>query len=364
MARMTPSHEMVALIQVSMSLPIMLFAVLAGAISDVFNRRKVMLLAYTFIFVVSVCLVVMSSVGLLSPWSLLAFTLAMGVGAAMYSPAWLSSVHKLVPREDLTSAVGLNSMSYNLIRTVAPALGGLLIVIGGPAVTFAFNAACYLPLIWALIKWHPAASSQSSPDKNIASAIAAGIRYVALSPAIRNILFRCIVFGFGAAGVMALLPVVTRDVLHADATLYGVFLGAFGVGGILGGIVGPALRRLFVAETIAGGAFLIFGCGDAVIAILRSSAWVVLGLGLCGMAWVVVLSLFNVTVQLLSPRGIVGRVLSLYQTAVFGATALGNWFWGMISERTDPFLALWLGCGVLIAGAVFGRFVPMPKPTE
>lgn len=360
MAELTPSHDMVALVQGSTTLPIMILAVAAGALADNFDRRKVMLAAQLFMGAVSVLLSVAAWGGWLGPWSLLCFTFLLGLGSALHLPAWQASMRDLVPREDLPAAVTLNSMSFNLMRSIGPALGGVIVAAAGAAAAFAINAVSYLAVIFALFRWNHRPERRDLPAERLHSAIWAGLRYVALSPNLMRVMARASIFGLSAVVLLALLPVVTRDTLQGGATTYGLLLGAFGLGAIGGALASPQLRRRAGIEAIVACSFLAFGAGTVLVAV-STTLWLVLpGLLMAGAAWVSALSLLNVSTQLATPRWVVGRALAVYQTATFGGMALGSWLWGWISEVGSPQTALLIAAGVMVAGAVLGRVLPMP----
>lgn len=364
MALLTPSAGMVALVQASTTLPIMVLAVAAGAIADNFDRRKVMLSAQIFMCAVSAVLAAAAALGWLGPWSLLAFTFLLGLGSAMHLPSWQASMRDLVPRDDLPAAVTLNSMSFNLMRSVGPALGGLIVAAAGAPVAFALNAVSYLAVIGALYRWSGPAEERTLPAEHLGSAIRAGLRYVALSPNLTRVIGRGFLFGIAAVAVMALLPVVTRDRLGGGATVFGLMLGTFGLGAIGGAFLSPHLRRYAGIETIVAGAFAGFAVGAVGLALAPSALLAVPGLILAGACWVLALSLFNVSTQLATPRWVVGRALAIYQTATFGGMAMGSWLWGWVSEGWGTPTALFLAAGLLAIGALAGRLWPMPDFSE
>lgn len=364
MAELTPSHDMVALVQASVTLPIMLLAVPAGALADNFNRRKVMLASQGFMAVVSALLALASWQGWLGPWGLLVFTFLLGLGTALHLPSWQASVRDLVPRDELAAAVTLNSMSFNMMRSVGPAVGGLLVASAGPSAAFALNAVSYVALISALAVWRPLYDEAPLPAERLTSAIGVGLRYVALSPNLMRIMARGFAFGISAVALLALLPVITRDLLQAQAETYGILLGAFGLGAIAGALASPWLRRWLGIEAIVAIAFLVFAAGMALVAAVPHLAVTLSGLLIAGSAWVVALSLFNVSAQLATPRWVVGRVLSVYQMATFGGMAAGSWMWGHLSETAGPAVALLLAAAVMLVGAAMGRLWPMPDFSE
>src|SRR5690606_15289890 len=192
----------VALVQAATTLPIVLFALVAGAIADSFDRRKVMLVAQCFMLVVSVLLAVFTWYGLITPWTLLAFTFLIDSGTALNSPAWQASVGDMVPRAKVPAAVTLNSMGFSITRSVGPAIGGIIVAAFGPAAAFAVNAVSYFGLITVLARWKRDEPAAQLPRESLGAAMGAGLRYVAMSPNIGKVLARGAAFGFTAGAVL------------------------------------------------------------------------------------------------------------------------------------------------------------------
>lgn len=364
MTAISNSVDMVALVQASTALPVMLFSLASGAIADSFNRRKVMLTAQFFMLAVSVALTLAAWFGVMTPWLLLTFTFLIGCGTALNNPSWQASVGDMVPRADLPAAVALNSMGFNLTRSVGPAIGGVIVAAAGAAVAFAVNAMSYLTLIFVLLRWKPAVAHNPLPRETFGTAMTAGLRYVAMSPNIEKVLLRSFVFGFTAISVLALLPLVARDIVQGGPLLYGVLFGAFGIGAVGGALISSRLRQMLTSEWTVRLGFVGFAV-CAGIAALSTMPWLTCAALLIGGAsWVVSLSLFNVTVQMSTPRWVVGRALSLYQTAVFGGMALGSWIWGLLAEEYGPGQALLISAVLMVAGAALGlKWFTLPEQT-
>lgn len=361
MASLTSSHWMVALVQSSNTLPIMAFSLLAGAMADNFNRRRIMLAAQCFMALISVALALCAWAGLLTPVLLLLFTFLVGCGGALHNPSWQASMGDIVSREDLPSAVSLNSMGFNMMRSLGPAVGGLIVAVAGPAAAFGLNAISYAPLLGALVRWKPDYPERKLPPEHLADAIGAGLRYVLMSPALLRVLGRGAIFGFGAVSVLALLPLVARDTLGGTALTYGILLGAFGVGAIGGVTLNGPLRARLANEHVVRMAFAGFALALVGLAFSR---WMVTScalLLLAGACWVLALSLFNVTVQLAAPRWVVGRALSFYQTATFGGMATGAWCWGVLADAQGVSTALCSAAALLICGAALGFWLKLAE---
>jgi len=364
MTSIATSSDMVALVQASISLPIMLFSLASGAIADSFDRRRVMLAAQIFLLTVSALLTLTAYLGFITPWLLLGFTFLIGCGTALNNPSWQASVGDMVPRSDMPAAVALNSMGFNATRSVGPAVGGIIVAAGGAAAAFAVNTLSYVPLIFVLLRWKPKRAENTLPRETLGAAMSAGIRYVAMSPDIGKVLLRSFAFGFTASAILALLPLVARDLVHGGALTYGVMLGAFGVGAVGGALLSGRLRLILSGEAMVRIAFLGFAfCAS--LAAFSSNAWLTsVGLLIGGAFWVLALSHFNITVQMSTPRWVVGRALSIYQTATFGGIALGSWLWGLTAEAYGADTALLVAAIAMLVGAAIGLVVSLPPHPE
>lgn len=326
------SPQMVALVQASTSLPIMLLSLWSGAVADNLDRRKVMLAAQFFMLIVSAVLAVGAWAGALTPWLLLVFTFLIGCGTAINGPAWQASVGDMVPRATLPDAVAYNSMGFNLARSLGPALGGAIVAAAGAAAAFLLNAVSYLGLIVVLARWKPDLPPSRLPRERIGDAMSAGVRYVASSPPIRTVLARAALFGFAASAVPAMMPLVARDVVGGGPLTFGLLLGAFGLGAVGGAFGSGWMRSRLSIEGLVRLASLGLAIGAAAAA---ATAWLgltLVALALCGAGWVLALSTFNVSVQMASPRWVVARALALYQMATFGGMAGGSWVFGIIAS--------------------------------
>lgn len=361
MTTLTSSYAMIALVQAATTLPIMLFSLASGALADNFNRKIVMLVAQTLMLVASAVLAAATLFGIMTPWMLLAITFCLGCGTALHNPSWQASMGDLVPRSVLPEAVTVNSMGFNMMRSVGPAIGGIIVAAAGAGAAFVINAFSYLPLIGALSAWTPPQRNTTLPREQFFSAMSAGLRYVAMSPNLTRVIFRAFLFGFAAISFLALLPVVATRLPGGSALLYGTLLGSFGIGAIFGGVANVGIRKRFSNETIVRGSCV--GMALTTIGMAVSSNAIISHLLLlpAGACWVLALSLFNVTVQLSTPRWVVGRALALYQTATFGGMAMGAWTWGVFADRFSLSYSL-AGAGVtLIVTALVGLRLPVPE---
>lgn len=361
MTTLTDSPQQIALVQASTALPVMLFALLAGAIADNMDRRRVMIFAQVFMLLVSAILAICAWYHLLTPWLLIGFTFLIGCGTALNNPAWQASVGDMVPRSLLPSAVGLNSMGFNIARSVGPAIGGVIVAAGGAAAAFATNAVSYIALLAVLVRWRPNTRLRTLPRERIDLAMSAGVRFVTMSPNIRNVLLRGCLFGMAAAAVPALMPVVASTMIAGGPLVYGALLGSFGVGAVGGVLSSGWLRARFSTEWIVRAASLAVIVGTSITGASGLLVLTMPALMLAGAGWVLALSTFNVSVQMAAPRWVVARALSLYQMMTFGGMAFGSWFFGYVASNQSTSTALYAAAALMAATCLLGLVRPLTQ---
>ena len=353
MTSLSPSPLMVALVQTATSLPIFLFALPAGALADIVDRRRLLAGVQTALAVVAGALGLLVLAGWADPWLLLGFTFCMGTGAALLMPTWQAIVPSLVARDTLQQAVALNSIGVNISRAVGPALAGLIITAIGIAVPFLVNAASYLVVIAAVLWWRPAVAAQRRlPPEHLFSGMRAGLRYAWASGPLRATLGRAVGFFVFASAYWALLPLVVRKLLDGDAKLYGALLGCVGVGAVLCALALPRIRgRLGPDHLVRLGTL-----GMAIVLVvvgLFSDRIVAAGASLlAGASWIVVLTSLNVSAQTALPDWVRARGLSVFVMIFFGSMSAGSVIWGQTASQ------LGLSAALLIAAA--GALVAIP----
>ncbi|MDT7535220.1 MFS transporter [Sphingobium sp. SA2] len=361
MISLSASPMLIALVPAATTLPIMLLSLWAGAVADNLDRRKVMIACQSWMLVVSALLAVTAWAGWMTPWLLLAFTFALGCATAINGPAWQAAVGDMVPRAILPSAVAMNSMGFNLARSVGPALGGVIVATAGAAAAFLTNAVSYVGLLVVLSRWEPELPPKILPRERLALAMRAGVRYVAMSPNIQLVLLRAAVFGIGASAVSALMPLVARDILGGGALTFGLTSGAFGVGAVTGALSTRHLRARLSVEHIVRYAALMLALGTAITGMSSWLGLALLGYLLAGFGWVTALSTFNVSVQMSAPRWVVARSVSLYQMSAFGGMAIGAWLFGWLAESQGVVEALYASAAVQFVAALIGLMRPLPQ---
>ncbi|WP_323013580.1 MFS transporter [Devosia sp.] len=355
------SPEQVALVQTSLALPVMLFSLLAGAAADNFGRQRVVMVAQAFLLVISIALAVFSYFGWMTPWILLGFTFLVGTGKAMSNPGWQTMVNEFMPREQLPAAIALNSVGFNMARSVGPMVGGIIVGAAGAFAAFLINALSNVGMLLVLFRWKGEDRAQTLPRESLGSAMMAGIRYVAMSPHILLVMLRGGIFNFAAISITALLPLTARDLLGGGPQTYGLLLGAFGIGAIAGAMGSGRLRLLFSFEGLTRLGFVGFGGGVLLVVVNVHVVLSVIGVALCGASWLLTLSGLTANVQMSSPRWVVSRCHALFQTACFGGNALGSFVWGVLAANIGLAGSLALSALALLLGALVGLRFPLQE---
>lgn len=360
MTQLTASADMVALVQTALMLPIALISLPAGAVADMFDRRTVGLAALAIGLSGATAMTTFSSFGLMTPVLLLVFCFTVGCGMALFGPAWQASVREQVPADALPSAVALNGISYNLARSFGPAVGGVIVATAGGVAAFAVNALLYVPLLIVLYLWQRPIETPRLPPERLGRAIVSGVRYIRNSPAIRIVLGRSLITGVAGGAVLALMPLITRDLLHGGAQLYGILLGAFGFGAVIGALNLSRLRTNLSGESAVRVCVLTMGVGAALIALSRWPIATAAALVLVGAAWTASVTIFNIGVQLAAPRWVSGRALAAFQASIAGGVALGSWGWGHLSSSIGVESTLLAASAVFFASPLLSRWMRMP----
>jgi MFS family permease len=347
---LTSSPIMIALMQTATSLPIFLLGLPAGALADVMDRRRMLLLTQTWMLVVAGLLGLLTLFDVTTPWLLLAFTVALGAGAAMNAPAWQATVPSLVPRADLPAAVALTGLGLNLARAVGPALGGAIIAVAGPSAVFLLNAVSFLSVIAVLYCWRRAPQASPAPTEPVLSAIRAGIRYARYAPALRAVLVRTGLFVLFASVLWALLPVLARQEMELDSLGYGILFGGLGLGAVAGAIILPQMRRLVSTDLLVAGATVMFALVVAASALVRHFGLLFLVMVIGGVAWITLMASFNLAAQTAVPSWVRARALALYLLVFQGCMAVGSVLWGTVTQHAGIAVALWSAAGGLVVG--------------
>ncbi len=343
----TPS--LVALVQTAASLPAFLLVIPAGALADIVDRRKLILISELWILAASAALAVLAAAGRVSPPVLLALLVLVAMGAALEGPAWQAIQPELVPRRDLPSALALNGIEFNIARAVGPALAGAVLALAGASAVFAISAASGLGVIAVMVGWRRPPPQRGVPLETMTESLVAGFRYVDHSPALRGVLVRTGTATFCASALLALLPTLAHDI-GAGALGYGLLLAAFGVGAIVGVLLLPWLRSRASTDALLSAATATMAVMIAGIATLRTLWLLCVVSVVAGIAWTPVLAVLNTAVQNLAPGWVRGRVMAFYLLVFEAGIAAGSVLWGTVADRSSVRTALLAAAAGLVAG--------------
>jgi MFS family permease len=368
MLSLTSSATLLSLIQSAASLPVLLFAIPAGAVGDLVDRRRLLLAAQAWMLAAALLLAVLAQAGVVTPWTLLALLFAVGAGQAWTAPTWQTLQPELVPAGERSQAIALGSVNMNLARAVGPAIGGALVAATSPSTTFFVNAATFLVVIAAVARWRSERAAASGlPPEHVRSAIRASGRYVANSPALRSVLLRAAVFVFPASALWALMPAVARNQLGLGSGGYGLLLGAVGAGAVCGALVLARLRaRGATPDTILVGASAAVALGAVALAEVHVVALVIAALAVAGVGWILALATLNSTYQAMLPGWVKARALAYYLIVFQGGLAIGSAALGGLAGGIGVETVLLVAAGGLVVGPLVTRRRPIPRidPSE
>jgi predicted MFS family arabinose efflux permease len=364
MLTLTTSTTFLALIQTASSLPVLLFALPAGAVGDLVDRRRLLIWTELFMALTTAALALLAIAGLITPWALLAALFLVGAGQAWTSPTWQTLQPELVPAPERTEAIALGAVNQNLARAVGPALGGLLVALTEPSLVFLVNAATFLAVIVVLWRWHDSrkrGGAANVPPEHVGEAMRASVRYVANSPALRTVLLRAGAFVLFASAIWALLPAVATSDLGLGSGAYGLLLGCVGIGAVAGATVLPRLRaRLSPDRTLAIGSLAVALTALA-MATLHSTAVIAALLVLAGFGWILSLATFNSGFQTMLPGWAKARGMAVYLVVFQGGNAVGSAIFGIgaSSAGLDPAVGFAAAGLALVPLLAFAR--PFPQ---
>ena len=330
---------LVALTQTASAFPFFLLALPAGALGDICDRRKLILMTEVWMFSVAVVLAALTLLHSITPWVLLLLTLALSIGDALEAPTWRAVLPEVVPQEGLMPAIALNGIEFNLARAIGPALGGFLIATSGVATVFSLNAVTYLGVLWVIARWKRVPQQTSVLRESLLGAIRAAVRYTRNAPQILTVLGRIGSIMFFASAFWALLPTVAHQ-LRRSATFYGLLLTVFGAGAVLGAMVLQRTRSLFSSDAMLGLGTTVFAGALWGVASFNSVAFLSVAILLGGAAWTAIMSLMTTVMQNLAPDWVRARAMAVFMLVYMGTWTVGSAFWGYVAGHQGTHFSL------------------------
>ena len=352
MTELSPSPSMVALVEAADSFAIMLLALPAGALADIVDRRRLLIAIQAYLMVLGAALGVLTLLGAITPWMLLGFIFALGVGGALMMPAWSAIVPDLVRRDELSSAVALNSVAINASRAIGPAIAGLLVAAVGPWLVFILDALSYIGILAVLLRWQREHHKSTLPAERFMSALRVGMRFVLHADALQAVLIRGIGFFVFASATWALFPLIVRQELGRGPEVYGFLLTCIGIGAVAGAAFLPRVRARVSRDALVAGASLLYALAALALAYVQSIGLLAVAMLATGVAWISILSALQVTAQLTLPPWVRARGLAAFVVVLMGGMALGSILWGQVATRIGIPAALTIAAGGMALAVV------------
>jgi predicted MFS family arabinose efflux permease len=342
MTSLTMSPFTVSLVQTATTFPIFLVALPAGALADIIDRRRLLLFTQVWMLIAALGLGVITIMGLATPIVLLVFVFLLSLGAAINGPAWQAIIPELVSREELPAAVTLGSVGFNIARAIGPAIGGLVVSLLGPGFTFLLNAISFTGVVVVLQRWRRVPLESTLPAERLIGAMRTGLRYVRNAPRVQSVFVHTLIFSVFTCALWAFLPIIARENLGLSSVGYGMLLGFFGSGALVGAYLLPKIRSMLSLNNIVAITTILMAVMMACLATVGSYALISAVMAISGMAWLILISVFSIAVQAVIPSWVRGRVLSVFMLVFFGGFAGGSMLWGA--------LAAWMGIRQTLVG--------------
>jgi MFS family permease len=341
----------VSLVQVANNLPMFLFAIPAGALVDIVDRRLFLILGETAVAVTAIAFAALVWLHLITPVSLLVFTFIVTVASAVTAPAWQAVVPQLVPKSEMTAAIAANSVGINVSRALGPALGGVMAATLGIVAPFWFNGFSNVGVIAALVRWRePKRSGHLLPPETFGAAMRTGLRHARYNTHLRSTLIRAVGFFVFASAYWALLPLVARSQIAGSPALYGLLLAVIGAAAVGGAFLLRPLRMKLGADRLLAAATVATAAATALFGLAHNAATALAASLLAGASWIAGVSSLNVSAQVALPEWVRGRGLAMYVTIMFGSLSLGSAIWGEAASIAGLPAALYAAAaGALVA---------------
>jgi MFS family permease len=360
MISLTRSPLMLTAIAAAGSIPVLLLAVPAGALGDLVDRRRLILVAQTIMLLAAAALAVLSAAHAITPWVLIGLLFVIGAGGALGASVWQTLQPELVGPQERSQAIALGSVNQNLARAIGPAIGGLLLTATSAALVFGVNAVSFVAVLGAVLITAVPKRETTLPREHVFSAIRAGGRFVANSPQLLSVIVRSIVFVFFAGAIWALLPLVAKHRLGLGSAGYGLLLACVGVGALLAANFGPAVKQRLSPQAIYLVSCLLVAVAAVLLGLSRSIPVAVIALIAAGAAWILCLGVMNTAYQQQLPAWAKARSFAYYLLAFQGANGIGALALGGVAQATSVRTGLLvIGAGLLVGGLLTWR-LPLP----
>ncbi|MEO8508757.1 MAG: MFS transporter [Betaproteobacteria bacterium] len=340
MATMTPSPLMVALVQTASTAPAIIVGLVAGALSDIVERRRVILATQLLFVIGTVVLGVATIFDVMAPWALLLLTAIIGIGFTFYMPAQQASINDLVERLDVPQAVALGAVAMNVSRAIGPALAGALAAWIGSGSAFLASAVFFAGMVFVVRRWPHQPPALPGVPETLITGIASGLRFVRHSTPMRAIILRNLIYSLCASSLWALLPVIARDQLGLGAGGFGLLFGSFGAGAVVGALNVTRQLRKHSLQRVVLAASLLWVISTTLVAATELTALALIGAFGAGASWVGVFASLGAGTQSAAPAWVRARAVAMSFVTVQASLALGSVVWGVLATWQGTRIAL------------------------
>ena len=340
---LTGSPFRLGLISTLQFAPVLAFSFLAGVISDRMAKRRLIVATQIAMMLQAFALAALVWSGHIAYWHVAVLAAVYGVANALDMPARQSYVIELVGKDDLMSAIALNSAVFNSARVVGPAVAGLLIAAYGVGTAFFINAISFIAVLAALAAMRIEGAPRAGARATVREEVMEGVRYAIRTPTITLVLGLLLFVSLFVLNFNVVVPLLARDVLNQGAHGYGLLMSALGVGAVLGavgvasaGLRRPSMRMVLIAAIVAS-------VGVLALSLVRSVALAAAVLVVTGLAQIIFTSSVNSTIQVAVPDGMRGRMMSLYVFVFVGVNPFGAFLVGSVAESFGIATACFIG---------------------
>ncbi len=357
MTSLSSSPSIVALVEAADSFPLMLLALPAGALADIVDRRRLLIVIQFYLLIVTATLGILTLLDLMTAWTLLGFVFILGVGTAVMMPAWSAIVPELVPHDQMPAAVALNSVAINAARAVGPAIAGVLVAAVGVWLVFVLNALSYVGIVAVLLRWRREHHKSTLPAERFLTAIRVGMRFVMHTHALQVVLIRGGAFFVFASATWSLFPLIVRRELGRGPEIYGLLLTCIGIGAVAGAMLLPRVRARISRDALVAGASALYALAALALAHVQNIGLLAVAMLATGVAWISILSALQVTAQMTLPAWVRARGLASFFVVFMAGMALGSILWGQVATRIGIPAALTIAAlGMVAAIGLTWRF--------
>jgi MFS family permease len=357
MTSLSSSPSIVALVEAADSFPLMLLALPAGALADIVDRRRLLIVIQFYLLIVTATLGILTLLDMMTAWTLLGFVFILGVGNAVMMPAWSAIVPELVPHDQMPAAVALNSVAINAARAVGPAIAGVLVAAVGVWLVFVLNALSYVGILAVLLRWRREHHKSTLPAERFLTAIRVGMRFVMHTHALQVVLIRGGAFFVFASATWSLFPLIVRRELGRGPEIYGLLLTCIGIGAVAGAMLLPRVRAKISRDALVAGASALYALAALALAHVQNIGLLAAAMLATGVAWISILSALQVTAQMTLPGWVRARGLASFFVVFMAGMALGSILWGQVATRIGIPAALTIAAlGMVAAIGLTWRF--------